>query len=239
MHIPTIIHWSTVLVLVLFAIFNPSQALWLLIAYLSVIPHEYGHCAAARYFGIKTKQIIMYPVGGMAMLERMPKEPIRELIVAAAGPAVTVVLTIIGFIGLVVSQWGVEDGAAWIHSPGFFGRLFIINLGLLIFNMIPAFPMDGGRIFRAILGWFTSYVKATWWAARVGQGICFGLGFLGFISMSPSLIIVPMLIGMFAEKELAHVIMMDKREKALAEKKAKETEAEVVEVENAEEDHVP
>lgn len=231
MGIPMIIHWSTVLVILLFALLDPNRAIWLLVTYFSVIPHEYGHSAAALWFGIKTRQIVMYPVGGMAMLERMPKEPHKELIVTVAGPAVTLVLAFIGLVGLYFTAPQTDDAIQFIQSLGFFGKLFFINVVLFVFNMIPCFPMDGGRILRACLGWITSYVKATWWAARIGQCIAVCLMFLGFISGSASLMITPMLIAMFAQGELNHVIMMDKKEKERAEKKAKEETEETEETE--------
>ena len=116
-----------------------------------VVLHEFGHVAAARYFGIKTPDITLLPIGGVARLERMPEEPGQEFVIAVAGPLVNVAIA-----ALIFAALGSSAGAsqlAGIDDPrmSFLTRLAGVNVFLVLFNIIPAFPMDGGRILRAAL----------------------------------------------------------------------------------------
>ena len=136
-----------------------------------VVLHEIGHALAARYYGIATRDITLYPVGGVASLERMPERPWHEVVVALAGPAVNVVIAL----GILGGVWITSEAlnVNW-SSPGtdqgvaFVGRLFWANVILCAFNLIPAFPMDGGRVLRALLNTRLPRVKATEIAVRVG-----------------------------------------------------------------------
>lgn len=146
-----------------------------------VILHELGHSLAAKWYGIPVKDIILLPIGGVARLERMPDKPIQELVVAIAGPLVNVVLALM-LLPVVVVTGAMQPGAftlARAMEPGIFGLatfLLLANVSLVIFNMIPAFPLDGGRVFRAGLALFTDYARATRWAVMVGRLAAIGMG---------------------------------------------------------------
>ncbi|QDS90891.1 Putative zinc metalloprotease Rip3 [Rosistilla ulvae] len=148
-----------------------------------VILHEYGHVLAARAFGVGTRDITMLPIGGVARLERMPQEPWQELIVAVAGPAVNVLIATCLGIGIIaVYGFNLSDSG---DSNMFAHRLFAVNIALIVFNMIPAFPMDGGRVFRSIASMFTNHRRATWMAMRLGQVIAVVLFVLGLTYNQP------------------------------------------------------
>lgn len=152
-----------------------------------VLLHELGHSLAALWYGIPVKDITLLPIGGVARLERMPEKPLQELVVAIAGPAVNVVLAaiLLPIVGiLTVAQTGLTGSLSlgMLLEPGLTGLLTFLltaNISLVIFNMIPAFPLDGGRVFRAAMGFFTSYQNATNIAVQVGRAFAILLGFVG------------------------------------------------------------
>jgi Zn-dependent protease/CBS domain-containing protein len=136
-----------------------------------VLMHEFGHVLAARRYGIKTPDITLLPIGGVARLERMPRKPSEELVVALCGPLVNVLIA--GTLAFVI---GVEHlntaEEKFMRAGNFFETLMVWNVMMVLFNLIPAFPMDGGRVLRALLAWITGdYAKATKWAATIGQGL--------------------------------------------------------------------
>src|SRR4051794_24760638 len=136
------------------------KMLALLVAIFScVLLHEFGHVIAARRYGIHTPDITLLPIGGVARLERMPREPRHELVVALAGPAVNVVigLTLLAWHGFQLPTYGERN----LMAGSFSGRLMAWNFYMVAFNLIPAFPMDGGRVLRAFLAFFLDYVRAT------------------------------------------------------------------------------
>ena len=151
-----------------------------------VVLHEFGHALAARKFGIDTRDIVLYPIGGVASLYRIPKNPVQEFVIAVAGPAVNVVIAAALFACMAVVP--LTGFAGW-----FILNLALVNIGLVVFNMIPAFPMDGGRVLRSVLAMFTSHYRATKIATEVGRLAAIGLGLLGLFSGLPML----MLIGVF------------------------------------------
>ncbi|RUV02339.1 CBS domain-containing protein [Mesorhizobium sp. M6A.T.Cr.TU.017.01.1.1] len=165
-----------------------------------VVLHEFGHIAAARYFGISTPDITLFPIGGVARLERMPEEPGQEFVIAVAGPLVNVAIAALIF-ALLGGSAGVEQMAG-IEDPrmNFLARLAGVNVFLVLFNMIPAFPMDGGRILRAALAARLSWSRATQIAATIGQGLAFVFGFLGLF-YNPLLIFIGIFVYLAAAAE--------------------------------------
>ncbi|GAA6165101.1 site-2 protease family protein [Pelagimonas sp. KU-00592-HH] len=166
-----------------------------------VLAHEYGHALVARRFGIRTPDITLLPIGGMARLEKMPEKPREEILMAIAGPAVNVVIWFV----LAVLFGARPDFSTMpnLEDPeiGFFAQLAMINLFLAVFNMIPAFPMDGGRVFRAALSLYMSRVQATRIAAAAGQLVALLLAFLGLNTGNPILILVAFFVFIAANAE--------------------------------------
>jgi len=167
-----------------------------------VVLHELGHAAAAARYGIATPDITLLPIGGMARLDHIPEEPWREIAIAVAGPAVNVAICLVLAVvlgGIPSAQEGltVEDPRA-----GFLPRLFWVNAFLVLFNLIPAFPMDGGRVLRAVLAFRMSHREATRTAARIGQGLAFALGLLGLFG-APLLIFIALFVYLGAAGESA------------------------------------
>jgi len=179
-------------------------ALWgialILTLFACVVLHEFGHVLTARRFGIRTPDITLLPIGGVARMERMPRNPVHELLVALAGPAVNVVIAAALFVFLQASpiQW-LELEPQSISA--FFVNIMVLNVILAVFNMIPAFPMDGGRVLRALLAIFLPYSQATSLAAGLGQALAFAGGLLGFLLVHPILILVAFFIFIGANQE--------------------------------------
>jgi Zn-dependent protease/CBS domain-containing protein len=188
--------WSAVL----------SSVFFILLLFMFVVMHEYGHALTARKYGIKTRDITLYPIGGVARLERMPEKPIEELWVALAGPAVNVVIAVVLFGYLLLTGTLEPITNLSISTGSLVGRLMIVNLWLVGFNLIPAFPMDGGRVLRALLGLRLEYVQATQIAASVGQGFAFLFGFIGLFS-NPFLVFIALFVWMGAGQEASMVQM--------------------------------
>jgi Zn-dependent protease/CBS domain-containing protein len=188
--------WSAVL----------SGVFFILLLFVFVVMHEYGHALTARKYGIKTRDITLYPIGGVARLERMPEKPIEELWVALAGPAVNVVIATVLFGYLVLTRTFQPLTSLSISTGSFIERLMVVNLWLVLFNLIPAFPMDGGRVLRALLGLRLEYVQATQIAANVGQGFAFLFGFIGLFT-NPFLVFIALFVWMGAAQEASMVQM--------------------------------
>jgi len=186
------------------------QAISLVCAmFFCVLLHEFGHVTAARWYGIKTPDITLYPIGGVARLERMPSKPSEELVVALCGPLVNVVIA-----GVLALIFGIPTWEELENSLSRFKELawtlMAWNIMMVIFNMIPAFPMDGGRVLRALLAMGTGdFTKATRWAAKLGQGIAIvtmvWLVTSGQVAHSPMLLLIALFVFIAAGQESAMV----------------------------------
>jgi Zn-dependent protease len=179
---------------------------FILALFLCVVLHEYGHALTARKYGIKTRDITLYPIGGLARLERMPEKPIEELWVALMGPAVNVVIAALLFAYLFVTNSLIPLNELTVASGSFLSRLMVVNITLVLFNLIPAFPMDGGRVLRALLAMRMDYVRATQIAANIGQGLAFLLGLFGLFN-NPFLLFIAFFVWIGASQEAGMVQM--------------------------------
>lgn len=174
--------------------------LFIIALFACVVAHEFGHALTARTFGIRTPDITLLPIGGVARLERMPEKPSQEILVAIAGPAVNIVIAaiLILIIGARANLGVLENIDS--SNVDFVTRLAAVNLFLVLFNMIPAFPMDGGRVLRAVLAIYYPRKKATRIAAHIGQGLAFVFGFLGLLG-NPILIFIALFVYLAATAE--------------------------------------
>lgn len=176
------------------------EILFILALFLFVVLHEFGHALAARRFGISTRDITLLPIGGLARLETLPEDPKEEFIVAAAGPAVNIVIAGLLFVGLLLTGTFTQPFDINSLMNNFWLRLLTVNVSLVIFNLIPAFPMDGGRVLRSLLASRMDHVKATRIAANVGRGLAVLMGIAGFF-LNPWLILTAIFIWSGAGSE--------------------------------------
>ena len=166
-----------------------------------VVLHELSHALMARRFGIRTQDITLLPIGGVARLERIPEKPREEFLVAIAGPAFNAALAavlfgVLAFLGRPLSPSSVDG----LSGGSFLLRMAWINVSLAVFNLIPAFPMDGGRVLRALLAMRLARAQATAIAAVVGQMLAFAVGLFGLV-FNPMLVIIAVFVWMGAKQE--------------------------------------
>ncbi len=219
------VHWSFLILplLVGFSAYSSGTGFWgvidaiifVLAIFGCVVLHEFGHALTARRFGIGTHDITLYPIGGVARLERMPRRPSQEIAVALAGPAVNVVIAAVLFAGIALTM-----GASQLVSFSMIGgslpvKLFWANVVLVIFNMLPAFPMDGGRVLRALLATQLSYTRATQVASIVGQVMAVMFAVVGLLT-NGMLVVLALFIFLAARGEAAAVRRQSYAERAKA-----------------------
>jgi Zn-dependent protease/CBS domain-containing protein len=207
------IHLTFLLLIGWIALGSANSVIFVLLLFLCVVLHEFGHALAAKAYGINTPDITLLPIGGVARLERIPEEPKQELVIAIAGPLVNVIIAaclyaVIGARGHVAPQNAVQSG-------DMLSGLFQINVWLLLFNLLPAFPMDGGRVLRALLATRLTYARATQVAATVGQAFAFLFGIVGLFGIpglfhaNPFLIFIAFFVYIGASQEAALAQMRD------------------------------
>ena len=183
---------------------GPAEAaravLFILLLFFCVLLHEFGHALAGRHYGVQTPDITLLPIGGVARMLAIPDKPSEEFVIAVAGPAVNVLIA--GCLGPVL--W--LTGGLFSRSVGEFREilhnLLLVNLGLVLFNLVPAFPMDGGRIFRSLLAMKIPWTKATRIAGRTGQilAVLFCIG--GILQGNPMLMLIALFVFSGAQEEI-------------------------------------
>lgn len=207
------IHWTFLLLIAWIVLLNVQEGtnllrltwsiLFILAVFACVTLHELGHATVAERYGIRARDIVLLPIGGTASIEKFPDVPRQELAISIAGPAVNIVIALI--------LWLLQDpgGSFWAQpkwiTPFSLGTfvydLRIVNVGLAAFNLIPAFPMDGGRILRALLGFRLNYVRATTIAATIGKIIASLFVAFGILAYNPILALIGLFIFLSADTE--------------------------------------
>ncbi len=223
-NIPVYLHWSFALSLLYVPYFGNSNGMdWqstvlvgilFLALFACVLMHEFGHALVARRYGVETKDIILSPLGGIARLNRLPEKPFHEFLVAAAGPLVNLVIALVLSFYFLIYDFGElftnvkglnQLFSSWIYL---IPMLIILNVFLLIFNLLPAFPMDGGRIFRSLLAIRLGKERATRYASWLAQVMAIGFFFFAFYHNDIILGLVGVFVFFMASYEY-RVVKMD------------------------------
>jgi Zn-dependent protease len=209
--IPVYIHWTFLLLPLWLLLSRPADAQDELLLAFAVVPpifacvvmHEYGHALAARYFGIGTQDITLYPIGGVARLKRMSDKPLEEFVISVAGPAVNVVIAI------VLSCFVVPLALTQPHlvMDSFAGKVALVvlaaNIIMVVFNLLPAFPMDGGRVLRALLASGLGQYRATLLAVRIGVGMAALMALAGILTQNYMLVVLALFVFFAGQQEMA------------------------------------
>ncbi|MFO1484310.1 MAG: site-2 protease family protein [Verrucomicrobiaceae bacterium] len=187
-----------------------EMMLFIVVMFACVVLHEFGHVLAARGYGINTPDITLLPIGGVARLERMPRKPSQEFVVAICGPLVNVIIAAVIHLAL-GSQSGFDPGYDFGKTGHFFEKIMMWNVFMVFFNLVPAFPMDGGRVLRALFAMFLDYGRATRLAASIGQGIAMLVAITMLLSATfhPMLLLIAFFIFMAAGQEAAVVTQQE------------------------------
>ncbi len=177
-----------------------AGVLFILAIFLCVVLHEFGHALMARRYGIATRDIILLPIGGVARLQKIPSQPVQELWVALAGPTVNVIIAVALFVWLqATASWEPVERLTVTTGP-FLERLMAVNMFMIVFNMLPAFPMDGGRVLRAVMATRMAYGRATRTAASIGRGMAVLFGLMGLV-YNPMLLFIAIFVWLGATQE--------------------------------------
>jgi Zn-dependent protease len=212
--IPIYVHW-TFLILIVWVVLGhwmsghnlettTEGVVFVLTLFGCVVLHELGHALMARRFGVPTADITLLPIGGVARLQRIPEHPGQELLVALAGPAVNFAIVVVLFLAGVRFPAGQTDAQHLVQAR-FWPKILEVNLFLALFNLLPAFPMDGGRVLRALLAMRIDYARATRLAASIGQFMAIGFGLFGLTGGNPFLLLIAMFVWIGAESEAVQV----------------------------------
>jgi stage IV sporulation protein FB len=208
------VHVTFILLVVWLAYFQYRQAgtaaaveytIFFLLFFLCIVLHEFGHITMARRFGVRTPDVILLPIGGVARLERIPEEPRQELLIALAGPAVTLAIIVLLFLAAVGTGQNVLVSDPLGGNVSLVVQLLVSNALVLVFNLFPAFPLDGGRVLRAVLARRMGLGKATRIAGSIGQVFAVVLGIAGVMLQAPLMMLVAFFIFLGAGSEASAV----------------------------------
>jgi stage IV sporulation protein FB len=182
-----------------------TYTLFFVAFFFCILLHEFGHITMARRFGVRTPDVILLPIGGVARLERIPEDPRQELLVALAGPAVTLAIIVVLFLSILATGQAVAYGDPLAEHVPFLVRLLVVNAMVLAFNLVPAFPLDGGRVLRALLARRMGLARGTRIAGAIGQFFALALGVYGFLQSQPLMMLVAFFIFLGAGSEASAV----------------------------------
>lgn len=211
------VHWTFAILIgwVMLSGKSAAESWWsivfVLTIFVCVILHELGHAMAARYYGIKTDAITLLPIGGVATIEKIPEKPVQELVIALAGPMVNLIIAAILFLPVRHElSTSLRNAMVAINGENFIVNLFAVNLSLAAFNLLPAFPMDGGRVLRALLAFKLPRVKATRIAVYLAEALAVifvvvGLSSNELVQTSPTLLLIALFVFFGAQAELQSV----------------------------------
>lgn len=210
------IHWSFWLLIIFYLVsVSKTEGLaggMMAVAFVAsiffcVLLHEFGHAFAAQWYGIPTVDITLLPIGGVARLQRMPDKPSQELVVALAGPAVNVVIAGLLLLPLTFGILASAAAPAFSLGTNFVAQLLAVNIVLVLFNMLPVFPMDGGRVLRSLLAIRLGHLRATQIAARIGRWLALALGIWAAVNANFLLVLLAVFIFVAGTMELMQVKM--------------------------------